>query len=215
ARRSVAAGADAVIAQGAEAGGHRTTFDLPENGPVPLVGTFALVPQVVDAVDVPVVAAGGVADGRALAAALALGASGVSVGTRFLHAAESGVSETQRARLRTLVETDTVVTDVVTGRPARWVRNRVVDALAAADASLGWPRQGQAVADVRAAAARAGRADLLPMLAGQSAGLVDDAHDAAAIVRSLVDGAVAALAGLLERPGPGPARDAIGAPPGP
>jgi nitronate monooxygenase len=198
ARRSVAAGADALIAQGAEAGGHRTTFDLPVHGSVPLVGTFALVPQIVDAVDLPVVAAGGIADGRALVAALALGASGVSVGTRFLHATESGVSETYRAHLRTLAATDTVVTDAVTGRPARWVRNAVVDALAATDASLGWPRQGQALADVRAAAADAGRADLLPMLAGQSASLVDDAHDAAAIVRSLVDGALATIRALGE-----------------
>ena len=83
-------GADIVVAQGAEAGGHRSTFELDPDGEVPLVGTLALVPQVVDAVDVPVVAAGGIMDGRGLVAALALGASGAQLGTRFLLARESG-----------------------------------------------------------------------------------------------------------------------------
>ena len=91
ARLSVAAGADAVIAQGAEAGGHRATFE-PGDEP-PLVGTLALVPRVVDAVDCPVVAAGGIMDGRGLAAALALGAQGVSLGTRFMLATEAGVAD--------------------------------------------------------------------------------------------------------------------------
>ena len=98
--RSARSGADVIVAQGAEAGGHRSSFDLPEDGEVPLIGTFALVPQVVRAVDVPVVAAGGVMDGRGLAAALALGAQGVQMGTRFLVAAESGAPEGYKRRLR-------------------------------------------------------------------------------------------------------------------
>ena len=85
------------MAQGAEAGGHRSNFTVPPDGVVPMVGTLALVPQVVDAVDVPVIATGGIMDGRGLAAALALGAQAVQMGTRFLVAAESGVSEGYRA----------------------------------------------------------------------------------------------------------------------
>ncbi len=119
-----AAGADFVIAQGAEAGGHRSTFDV--SGDVPLVGTMALVPQVVDAVDVPVVATGGIVDGRGVAAALALGADGAQLGTRFLLAREAATAPGYRAALLHAVETDTVVTTSFTGRPARSIRNRFV-----------------------------------------------------------------------------------------
>src|SRR5436190_22458969 len=98
ARHCVEAGADAVVAQGADAGGHRTTFAPAPDG-TPLVGTFSLVPLVVDAVDVPVIAAGGVMDGRGLAAALALGASGVQMGTRFLFAAEAALPPAYRQLL--------------------------------------------------------------------------------------------------------------------
>ena len=105
-------------------------FDVPADGRVPLVGTLALVPRVVDAVDVPVVASGGIMDGRGLAAALALGAQGASLGTRFLLATESAASATDhRATLAGLPETATVVTDTVTGRPARWVRNTLTETL--------------------------------------------------------------------------------------
>jgi nitronate monooxygenase len=172
AQRALVVGAVAVIAQGSEAGGHRGTYGLglPDVGPPPLVGTLALVPQIVAAVDgaVPVIASGGIMDGRGIAAALALGAQGVSLGTRFLHAAEAGVAPAYRARLATLGPDETVVSDVITGRPARWVRNRLVDALVASGVgTLGWPAQGALMADVRAAAAAQNRPDLLPMLAGQ------------------------------------------------
>jgi nitronate monooxygenase len=204
ARRSVAAGAGAVIAQGAEAGGHRSSFDVPASGDVPLVGTFALVPQVVDAVDVPVVASGGVADGRGLAAALALGAAGASIGTRFLRARESGVPDAYRRRLAALAAEDTVVTAKVTGRPARWIRNRLVDAvLAEGPEPLGWGAQAAALADVRAAAARAGDAELMPMLAGQAAAVGADEMGAAEIVAELVDGARATLRRLASDHGRG------------
>ncbi len=171
AREHEAAGADVIVAQGAEAGGHRTNAP-PEPEEPPLVGTFALVPAVVDAVGVPVLAAGGVSDGRGVAAALALGAQGAALGTRFLLAEESSASPAYREALLALEDRGTVVTDQVTGRPARWVRNRLVDALAGeAPPHLGWQSQRAAVRDIWVAAAQAGEPELLPMLAGQAAAL--------------------------------------------
>lgn len=116
-------GVDAVVAQGYEAGGHRATF----LGPVDrsLIGTLALVPQVVDAVSVPVIASGGIMDGRGIAAARALGAQGVQLGTAFLCCAEAGTSEAHRRALRQ----DTIITRVLTGRHARAVRTPLVDYL--------------------------------------------------------------------------------------
>jgi nitronate monooxygenase len=120
------AGVDAVVAQGYEAGGHRGTFLAPVERS--LVGTLALVPQVVDAVSVPVIAAGGIMDGRGIAAALALGAQAVQLGTAFLATAEAGTSPAHRAALGQ----DTAVTPVLTGRHARAVRTPLVDRLEAA-----------------------------------------------------------------------------------
>jgi nitronate monooxygenase len=188
------------MAQGAEAGGHRSTFAFGADDAGPLVGTFALVPLVVDAVDLPVVAAGGVADGRGLAAALALGAQGVALGTRFLLSREAAVAPAYRARLRMLDPADTFVTAAVTGRPARWVRNRVVEELLAAPGTLGWPGQAAAIADVRAAAALAGDEERLPMLAGQAAALASGEEGAEAIVAELVADAEATLRRLAPRP---------------
>jgi nitronate monooxygenase len=193
ARRSVEAGADVVIAQGAEAGGHRSSFELPERGLPPLIGSFALVPLVADAVDVPVVATGGIMDGRGVAAALALGAHGASLGTRFLLAAESGAPGHYRQRLLQLRPEDTVVSDRVSGRPARWIRNRLVDALDAGPEPLGWPAQYGAIADVRAKATREPHPDLMPMLAGQGASLAGAVQPAEAIVERVVAQAAAIL----------------------
>jgi nitronate monooxygenase len=195
ARRSVASGADAIVAQGMEAGGHRSTFDLPPDGSVPLVGSFALVPQVAAAVDVPVIATGGVMDGRGLVAALALGAEGVQMGTRFLAAAESGVPPSYRARLASAADTDTVMTRALSGRLARGLRNRLVETMeGVAPASLGFPRQAAASADIRAAAERADDADLLMLWAGQAAGLVGaEALGAEEIVRRVMAEAEAVL----------------------
>lgn len=119
------AGADAVVAQGAEAGGHRGTFLGPPDSA--LIGTLALVPQVVDAVRLPVIAAGGIMDGRGLVAARALGADAVQLGTAFLTTDEAGTSEAHRAALGR----ETTVTRVLTGRAARAVRTPVVDRLEA------------------------------------------------------------------------------------
>src|SRR3989440_9070348 len=124
ARALEAGGADLVIAQGYEAGGHRGSFSgSPGAG---LVGTMALVPQIVDAVRVPVIAAGGIADGRGLAAAFALGASGAQIGTAFLGCPEASVSPLHLARLRSATNDGTELTRAFTGRPARALRNRFV-----------------------------------------------------------------------------------------
>ena len=203
--RAVASGADVVVAQGGEAGGHRSNFEVPDDGRVPLVGTFALVPQVVRAVGVPVVATGGVMDGRGLVAALALGAAGVQMGTRFLSARESGVPPAYRARLRGARDTDTVITRAVSGRPARAIRNRLVDALeAAGPPALGYPRQAIASADVREAAARSGQAELLALFAGQAAGLAADELGAEEIVRAVMEEAAATVESLAGPPAAGP-----------
>lgn len=123
-----AAGVDAIIAQGWEAGGQRGAFDtsFEDVG----VGTMALVPQVVDAVDVPVVAAGGIADGRGIAAAFALGASGVQIGTAFLSCPEAQVSEIHRTALRHASDEDTRLTRAFSGRPARAKNNRYIEVMA-------------------------------------------------------------------------------------
>ena len=117
-------GADVIIAQGAEAGGHRGMFLTDNIAEQP--GTFALVPQVVDAVKVPVIAAGGIADGRGIAAAFALGAAGVQIGSAYLRCPESKVIAPARAALAQAHDDSTVITNVMTGRPARGVANRVM-----------------------------------------------------------------------------------------
>ena len=114
-------GVDAIIAQGTEAGGHRGTFTGVDISMQP--GLFALLPQVVDAVRVPVIAAGGVADGRTVAAAFVLGASAVQLGTAFLRCEEANVLDAHRAALREPTDACTVVTDMISGRPARYVKN--------------------------------------------------------------------------------------------
>jgi len=144
ARMLEAKGVDAVIAQGTEAGGHRGTFTGVDISMQP--GLFALLPQVVDGVRVPVIAAGGIADGRGVAAALMLGASGVQLGTAFLRTDEANVTDEHRAALATASDADTLVSPVISGRPARLVRNRLIDELQDAEPlpfpaqlSLTWP----------------------------------------------------------------------------
>lgn len=181
-------GADVVVAQGAEAGGHRSTFELGPGGEVPLVGTMALVPPVVDAVDVPVVAAGGISDGRGLLAALALGAAGAQMGTRFLLARESGAHPAYRKRLLDATEEDTIVTRVFTGRPARGLRNRFVEEyLSDGPEPLAWPLQSVAAGDIYGASQAADNGDFSPLLAGQGLRMLKK-HDqgAAEIVAEVV-----------------------------
>lgn len=185
------AGVDFVIAQGAEAGGHRSTFDV--SGDLPMVGTMALVPQVVDAVGVPVVATGGIVDGRGLAAALALGAAGAQLGTRFLLAAEAATAPRYREALLGAVETDTVVTRQFTGRPARSVRNRITGT---DYEPLPWPGMRAAATDLYRAALEAGEAALHPLLAGQNLRGLRDGQPAAEIVADVVEQAERVLGEL-------------------
>jgi nitronate monooxygenase len=196
--RDAEGGVDVVVAQGAEAGGHRSTVELGPDGEPPLVGTLALVPQVVDAVGVPVVAAGGISDGRGLVAALALGAAGVQMGTRFLLARESGAHPAYRRRLTSATETDTVVTRVFTGRPARGLRNHFVEEyLTASSEPLAWPLQRAAAGDIYRASQAADDGDYSPLLAGQGLRMLEeDGQEAAGIVEEVVAGAGAVLSRL-------------------
>ena len=187
------AGVDFVIAQGAEAGGHRSTFDV--SGELPLVGTLALVPQIVDAVGVPVAASGGIADGRGLAAALALGAGAAQIGTRFMLAREAGTAPGYREALLRATEADTEVTTAFTGRPARSVRNRLTRVGVGIE-PLPWPRQRAAASDLYRAALARGRSDLHPLLAGQNLRGLADGQPAAEIVAEIVADAERVLASL-------------------
>lgn len=192
--QAVASGADVIVAQGSEAGGHRSNFHLPESGPPPMVGTVALVPQIVAAVDVPVVAAGGLMNGSGLVAALALGAQGIQLGTRFLRTTESGANAGYRDRLATAADTDTEIITAFSGRPARGLRNRALDILEAAGSpSIGYPRQGSAWADVKAASDRAGSADATTLWAGQAAALAGDEISAGEVVAQIMAEAQATL----------------------
>jgi nitronate monooxygenase len=164
-------GVDAVVAQGSEAGGHRGTFLAPFESA--LVGGIALVPQIVDRVSVPVLLAGGIMDGRGIAAALALGAEGVQLGTAFLGCPESGASEANRDALAAAADDATTVTAANTGRPARAIRTPFVDAVERSGLEpLPYPLQAVLAMDIRIAAQEAGRADLMLLLAGQGAGLL-------------------------------------------
>jgi nitronate monooxygenase len=199
ARRAVASGADAIVAQGAEAGGHRSDFAVADDGSVPLVGTMALVPQVVDAVGAPVVAAGGIMDGRGVAAALALGAQGAQLGTRFLTTDEAGLPPSYKRRVQNAAEWEPVITTGVSGRPARGIRNRLIDAMeAVAPANAGYPRQMAVTGALRAEAARRDHDELMALWAGQAASLARPGS-AAQVVREIVAEAEHVLAGLSGR----------------
>ncbi|WP_377809781.1 nitronate monooxygenase [Azospirillum sp. A29] len=162
------AGVDAVIAQGSEAGGHRGSFigDPAAN----LVGTMALVPQVADAVGVPVIASGGIMDGRGIAAALALGATAVQMGTVFLTTGEAGIPEAHKAAILAAREDQTRITRAFSGRPARGIVNRFMETVEdpqAPEAVLPFPLQNTLTRPLRTAAGKAGRAEFLSLWAGQ------------------------------------------------
>ncbi len=163
-------GCDAIIAQGLEAGGHRGTF-LTDNISTQ-VGLFALLPQVVDAVNVPVIATGGIGDARGIVAALALGAAGVQMGTAFLSCPEAKTLPPHRAALRAARDDSTVLTNVLSGRPARGLINRVIRELGPiSDIVPEFPLASGALAPLHAKAQSQGSGDFSPMLAGQGAAL--------------------------------------------
>jgi nitronate monooxygenase len=163
-------GADAIIAQGAEAGGHRGMFLTSEVASQ--VGTLALVPQVVDAVRVPVIAAGGIADGRGIAAAFALGASAVQMGTAYLFCPEALVSVPHRVALKAAHDDSTVFTNVATGRPYRAIVNRIVREVGPLASEIPtFPLALAAVGPLRAKAESQGSGDFTALYAGQAAAL--------------------------------------------
>ena len=164
ARALEAAGCDAIVAQGTEAGGHRATFTGVDIGMQP--GLFALLPQIVDAVSVPVIAAGGVADGRTAAAAFMLGASAVQLGTAFLRCEEAEVRDAHRAALAAADDASTVVTDVISGRPCRYIRNEMIDDLLQSGLR---PLPVPAQQSLTSPLAAAGERDWTALTAGQSA----------------------------------------------
>jgi nitronate monooxygenase len=163
-------GVDAVIAMGMEAGGHRGSFLTDDMAAQP--GTLALVPQVVDAVRVPVIAAGGIADARGVAAAFALGAAAVQVGTAYLFCPEAAISDIYRGALARADDENTAVTNLFTGRPARGVINRLMrEAGPLSDAAPAFPTAGGALMPLRAKAQAQRRDDFTNLWAGQAARL--------------------------------------------
>lgn len=158
-------GCDAVIAQGIEAGGHRAMFL--ETNVAAQVGLFALLPQIADAVSVPVIATGGIADARGIIAALALGASGVQLGTAYLFCPEANVSPIYRRALSQVRDTGTAVTNLFSGRPARGILNRyLLESEPMSDAALAFPHAATLVAPLRAASEKAESPDYMQMWAG-------------------------------------------------
>jgi nitronate monooxygenase len=187
------AGADAVIAQGYEAGGHRGTREpSTDTG----LGGIALIPQVVDAVSVPVIAAGGIADGRGIAAAFALGASGVQIGTAFLSTPDSGINPLYRSALMRGGAMGTALTRTISGRMARGLRNRFVEEMRPyEDESLAFPLQYSLTGPLQAASAAKGSDEMLAMWAGQGVAL-NRAMPAAELIETLIEETRAVLAGL-------------------
>jgi nitronate monooxygenase len=180
------AGVDIVVASGFEAGGHRGSFlQAAEDS---LTGTLSLVPQVVDRVDVPVIAAGGIGDARGVIAAFALGAEGVQMGTAFLASEEAGAHPLHRQAFLQKKAAHTVMTKGYTGRLARGIQNRAMRALNDPELdALPYPLQRSLVRNLTAAAEASGRPELMQMWAGQSAGL-SMYPDATAFLRALVQG---------------------------
>lgn len=184
-------GCDAIIAQGYEAGGHRGMF-LADNISSQ-AGTFALVPQVVDAVDIPVIATGGIADGRGIAAAFALGASGVQIGTAYLFTPESLISDLHREALKTAQDDQTALTNLFSGRPARGIINRLMrDIGPISEAAPAFPTAGTALAPLKAAAEAKGSSDFSSLWSGQAAGLGQE-MTTTELTKKLADDALAVL----------------------
>jgi nitronate monooxygenase len=205
------AGADAIVAQGSEAGGHRGTF----GGPVDLrvfeaamIGTLALVPQVVDAVRIPVIASGGIMDGRGVAAVLALGAAAAQLGTAFLTCDEAGASDAYKQAILGAREDQTRITRVFSGRPARGIVNRFMREVegsqwrAPSEAEmtqqpdiLPFPLQNALTRPMRTAAAKQGRPELLSLWAGQGVRLARrmKAADLVALLMQETDAAIGRL----------------------
>ena len=194
-------GCDAIIAQGYEAGGHRGMF-LSEDITTQ-AGTMALVPQVVDAVKVPVIAAGGITEARGIVAALALGASAVQIGTAYLFCPEAKISSVHREALGQAKDNNTVLTNVLTGRPARGFVNRIVREIGPlSELAPNFPLASGAIAPLRTEAEATGSGEFSAMWSGQAAALARELP-AGELTRHLGSGAIAILSKLNR------ARDAL------
>jgi nitronate monooxygenase len=203
-RALAASGVDLIVAQGWEAGGHRSTWPRSDGPESDGLGTLALVPRMVDEVPVPVIAAGGIADGRGLVAALALGASGAMLGTRFVATRESLAPEFWKRTLIARPSARTTVTTAFTGLPARVICNTFVDEYVAGGApTLPALVQYEAARDIVEDAAQRGDGEYVPQYAGESLGLIHDLPSSADVVRRIVEEANAARARLAA----GEARD--------
>ncbi len=192
-----ARGCDAVIAQGNEAGGHRGIFLADDTNDISnQPGTFALVPQVVDAVKIPVIAAGGIADARGIAAARMLGASAAQIGTAYMFCPEAKLSDLHRQALANVRDDGTALTNLFTGRPARGIVNRLMREVGpiSADAPA-FPLAGGALGPLKAAAEAAGKGDFSALWSGQAAAL-GRPMGAGDLTRKLIAESAARLAGL-------------------
>jgi nitronate monooxygenase len=191
-------GVDMVVAQGSEAGGHRGTFlgDFKDA----LIGTMALVPQMVDALSIPVVASGGIMDGRGLAAALVLGAEAAQMGTAFLACEESGAHPEFKRAVLEAAEDETAITRAFSGRAARGLKNRFLNEMGEHEEKLPpFPIQNALTKDVRAAAQRQDRPEFMSLWAGQAVRLAHPTK-AAELVGSVVEEAEIVLRNLAQRP---------------
>ena len=191
ARKLEASGVDVIIAQGHEAGGHTGR-----------IGTLTLVPQIVDAVGVPVLAAGGIADGRGLVAALALGAEGIWMGTRFVASVEAYAHVNYKNKIVEIDEEGTTITRCHSGKPCRLIRNRFTDSWVGRDSEiLPFPLQSMRVGFKLAEQARyEGKVEEGGLACGQSAGLIDSIKSAGQIVQDVMAEAAQALIARFERP---------------
>jgi nitronate monooxygenase len=185
------AGADAVCAQGSEAGAHRGTFL--GDSTLALVGTMALVPQCVDAVRIPVIAAGGIMDGRGIAASLILGTAGVQLGTAFMRCPEAGTASVWRDAIRSARDDQTRVTRVYSGRFARGIVNEFMERMLPIENEIApYPVQNALTGEIRRAAAKSNRPEFMSLWAGQAAALSRE-MPAADLVATLVAETIAAL----------------------
>ncbi len=188
-------GCDVIIAMGLEAGGHRGSFlcaDMSRQ-----VGTFALLPQVVDAVTVPVVAAGGIAEARGIVAAFALGAAAVQIGTAFLFCPEARVPRVHLEALNRASDDATVITNLFTGRPARGIVNRMIrEQGPLSSLAPPFPLAAAALAPLKAKAEAAGCGDFTSLWAGQAAALARRNMPAAQLTRTLAQEALQRLSAM-------------------
>ena len=190
-------GCDSIIAQGYEAGGHRGMFLT--DSIAAQIGTFVLVPQVVDAVTVPVIATGGIADGRGIAAAFALGAAGVQIGTAYLHTPESLITNLHRAALQSSGDNETALTNIFSGRPARGLMNRIMREIGPiSDQAPEFPTAGNALAPLKEKAEAEGKTDFSAMWSGQAVNLGSE-MDAGELTRQLAKDATDQLGSLAVR----------------